>query len=280
MKLAGITRGLVAKAVAIYLDLAYGGGKPRRMPSLDLPDDAAAEQVLAQFQRERIEDFPGHACTRYTMRLGNRNYPFMKLLLQEHLVAGEYYFGVDTHDEMEIRPDFPDYDAWMAVRRFNTNLKQRIEAQFAAEGVPTAASLHEIACQRIGPAGPAGDARKILVIDDEVHLAATVESLLQAQGYVVRKAHDGPSGLAAAAAELPDLILLDYELPEMDGLEVIAALRANPVTHDIPVLLTTASRIQLEDVRRADGFLAKPFQEELLYQVVRRLLTAEKGGRR
>ena len=70
------------------------------------------------------------------MRLGNRNYPFMKLLLQEHLVAGEFYFAVDTHDEMDIKPDFPDYEQWMALRRFNGNLKKRIESQLANEGLP------------------------------------------------------------------------------------------------------------------------------------------------
>ena len=68
------------------------------------------------------------------------------------------------------------------------------------------------------------------------------------------------------------MILLDYELPEMDGLEVIAALREDDKTRGIPVLLATAGRISLEDIQRADGFLAKPYQEDLLYQLVERLL--------
>jgi CheY-like chemotaxis protein len=278
MRRAEITRGIVAKAVAIYLDLAYGGGQQRRVPVLELPEDAQPDAVLGQFQREKVEDPAGQSCTRYTMRLGNRNYPFMKLLLQEHLVAGEFYFGVDTHDQMDIRPDFPDYEAWMAVRRFNGNLRKRIEAQFVAEGLPTAATICEIARRRSQRNEPATGAR-ILVIDDEEQIATAVETLLRAQGYRVSKAFDGQRGLALAREQHPDLVVLDYELPEMDGLEVIAALRHEPRTRGIPVLLTTASRITLDDIRRADGFLAKPFQEELLYQVVRRLLTAEKGGR-
>ena len=62
--------------------------------------------MLDLFQKEVVEFMPGHESVRYTMRLGNRNYPFMKLLLQEHLIAGEFFFGVDTHDEMDIKPDF------------------------------------------------------------------------------------------------------------------------------------------------------------------------------
>ena len=58
----------------------------------------------------------------------------------------------------------------------------------------------------------------------------------------------------------------------MDGIEVIAALRAAPSTRSIPILLTTASKIGVEDVQKAEGFLAKPYGEELLYAMVQRLL--------
>jgi CheY-like chemotaxis protein len=75
------------------------------------------------------------------------------------------------------------------------------------------------------------------------------------------------------------MILLDYELPEMDGLEVIGALRARPETRDIPVLLCTASKIGVGDIRKADGFLAKPFQEDLLYAVVQRIIGVDRASR-
>ena len=64
-------------------------------------------------------------------------------------------FAVDTHDDMEIKPDFPDYDAWMAVRRFNRKLKSEIEAQLASEGMPTAASLRDLVARR--PTGLGGE---------------------------------------------------------------------------------------------------------------------------
>jgi CheY-like chemotaxis protein len=265
--------GIVQRAVGIYLDLAYGGsGGPRRMPNLSLPQDASADRVLELFHKEVVADGDSERRVRYSLRLGNRNYPFMKLVLQEHLIDGEYIFAVDTHDEMEIRPDFPDYEAWMAVRRFNRKLKAEIEAQIASEGLPTAASLKDVAARRRGGVKADAPAQTILVVDDEEDLADCVESLLVARGFAVVKAFDGRNGLRMAERTRPDLIILDYELPEMDGIEVIAALRAVPATRKIPVLLTTASKIGVEDIQKAEGFLAKPYGEQLLYAVVQRLL--------
>lgn len=277
MKLEELTIEVVSKAVGIYVNLAYGGGnRPRRMPDLSLPPDAGPEDVLDLFQKEEVDEEGRRV--RYTMRLGNRNYPFMKLVLQEHLVAGEFYFAVDTHDDMDVKPDYPDYEQWMVVRRFNRKLKQEIEAQFAAEGLPTAATLRHIAVQR--EASGVGTGRPtILVVDDEEDLADTVEALLEAKGYRVHKAGDGGQALKLAEEIHPDLVLLDYELPETDGLEIIAALRRNERTRDIPVLLSTASRISIEDVRKADGFLAKPFHEDLLYEMVGRLMRTRKEVR-
>ncbi len=269
---------MVTKAVDLYLDRAYGTGPhPNRMPDQSLPEDAASEQVLTLFQRDVVEGKSGQNCLRYAIRLGNRNYPFMKLLLQEHIMPGEYFFAVDTHDEMDIKPDYPDYDAWMAVRKFNLGLKQEIEADLSKANLPTAGSL-----RRLIEARPRSEDRvcqncKILVVDDEEDLAEAVESLLRARGYTMHKVYDGRSGVKAAQRLLPDLILLDYELPEMDGLEVIAALRAEPLTCKIPVLLCTASRIGVGDIRKADGFLAKPYQEDLLYEMVQRVLSVERN---
>ncbi len=270
MKLSDLSIGLLNKAVGAYFAIAYGSGESGRKPDLSLPGDSPVEDVLGLFSKEVDEQEGGRSRVRYTMRLGNRNYPFMKLVLQEHLVAGEYCFGVDTHDEMDIRPEFPDYKAWMAVQRFNSDLKKEIETRLAADGVDTSATLRRIASDRRGVVSRSRGT--VLVVDDEVDLAEAVEALLMAEGYRVTTAHEGAVALDLAAEWLPDLILLDYELPEMDGLEVIAALRSKERTRGIPVLLSTASRVSIEDIARADGFLAKPFQEDLLYEMVARLV--------
>jgi CheY-like chemotaxis protein len=275
LKLERLSKATVDRAVAIYIDLAYGSGGPRRMPDMSLPGSASWQEVLGLFQKEVVEG-EGRPCVRYTLRLGNRNYPFMKLVLQEHLVPGEFFFAVDAHDEMDIKPDFPDYEGWVAVRRFNRKLKQDIEAQLAAEGMPTAAAIRDLVCGEPRASVQRATRQTILVVDDEEDLAETVETLLRARGFEVVTAHDGRRALDLACAVRPHLVLLDYELPEMDGLEVLAALKSAEATRSIPVLLTTASRISVEDVRKAEGFLAKPYDESLLYAMVQRLLPVEK----
>ncbi|MCU0864113.1 MAG: response regulator [Planctomycetes bacterium] len=274
MRLAALTAEMVARAIRIYQDLAYGTGRPRRpQEALDALAPNSPDAVLTLFQKEQHETVPGHPCHRYTMRLGNRNYPFMKLLLQEHLLAGEYYFAVDTHDQMEIKPDYPDYEQWLAVRRFNRDLKRQIEQGFEQAGLDTAAMVRR---QIVASCGAGNEPCKglVLIVDDEEDLAAAVEALIQRRGYRTCKVHDGPSGVVAARELLPDLVLLDYELPELDGLQVIERLRADPATLGIPVLLNSAARVSLADIQKADGFLAKPFPESLLHEMMERVLRA------
>ena len=157
MKLTALTEEMVERAVAIYQDHAYGTNSPKRRPATGADGGPGP---LGKFHRERVESAPGHACDRYSMRLGNRNYPFMKLLFQEHLVAGEFFFAVDTHDQMEMRPDFPDYEQWQAVRRFNGDLKRRIESSFEHAGLDTATAVRRhlvdaprggLSCQLVWP---------------------------------------------------------------------------------------------------------------------------------
>lgn len=264
----------IQKVIAIYQDLAYGQSRGRKQRGLDeAMGSGDLTTVLSQFQREQFEPIPGYPCVRYSLRLGNRNYPFMKLQLQEHLVAGEFYFSVDTHDQMDIKPDYPDYEAWTAVRRFNRELKSRIERQFDAEGIDTAAALRRLLAVRC--AGEATGCRAtVLIVDDEEDLADAVALLLQSQGFRTFKVHDGLQAVQAAAELVPDLIVLDYELPELDGIEVIARLRSDPLTSRVPVLLASAAKVSMADIKKADGFLAKPFPENLLFEMVNRLLAA------
>ena len=274
MKLEDLSLDLLNRAVSVYWEKAYASDVGT-MPNFGNRPIESPLDVLGLFHKEVIELVPDHRSVRYTMRLGNRNYPFMKLLLQEHLIVGEYFFAVDTHDEMDIKPDYPDYEGWMQVQRFNNALKREIERAFAESGLDTAARIREMAACREETEAQ-GRGRSILVVDDEEDLAETVESLLRARGYRMHKVHDGHAALRVAAEVHPDLILLDYELPEMDGLQVIAALRKSAATRDIPILLTTASRVTMKEISRADGFLAKPFHEKLLYEVVERILGLHK----
>lgn len=269
MRLDLLTPETLRKAIAIYQDLAYGtGGRAKR--ANEVPADATVENLLAMFQKEVVETVPGYPCQRYSMRLGNRNYPFMKLMLQEHLVVGEFYFAVDSHDQMDIPSNYPDYEGWMALRRFNRELKTRIEEQFLQRGLDTCARIRQLVCDDAVGGPPCRGL--VLIVDDEEDLAAAVEALLKRRGFRTYKVHDGKAAVAAVQELLPDLVLLDYELPELDGLQVLAQLRSDPATARIPVVLNSAARVSMQDIRKADGFLSKPFPEALLHDMIDRVL--------
>ncbi len=119
-------------------------------------------------------------------------------------------------------------------------------------------------------------AEKILIIDDDVDTLRLVGLMLQRQGYQILAATNGPQGLVRAEEEVPDLIILDVMMPEMDGYEVARRLRKNPVTAEIPILMFTA-KTQLDDKvtgfeSGADDYLTKPTHPSELQAHVRALL--------
>ncbi len=124
------------------------------------------------------------------------------------------------------------------------------------------------------------------MIDDEADLVTLVKFNLEREGWKVRSASDGVSGLDAARKDLPDLILLDLMLPGMDGLEVCRKLRAEPRTARIPVIMLTAKGGESDRVvgleMGADDYVSKPFSpRELVARVkavLRRAATATEEG--
>jgi two-component system phosphate regulon response regulator PhoB len=123
----------------------------------------------------------------------------------------------------------------------------------------------------------------ILVIEDENDILDLVEYNLKQSGFKVLTAIDGGSGLELAIKERPDLIILDLMLPAMDGKDVCRALKSNPVTKAIPILMLTAKAEELDRVigleLGADDYVTKPFSpRELVLRIkaILRRLTSEK----
>ncbi|OGA54542.1 MAG: guanylate cyclase [Betaproteobacteria bacterium RIFCSPLOWO2_12_FULL_62_58] len=115
-------------------------------------------------------------------------------------------------------------------------------------------------------------AQKILVVDDVVNNVKLLADLLAVKGYSVVTADGGAAALRQVAAEKPDLVLLDVMMPDLNGYEVCRAIRANPVTEVLPVVMVTALDPSSERVKGieagADDFLSKPInQAELLARV-------------
>ena len=104
---------------------------------------------------------------------------------------------------------------------------------------------------------------KILVVDDEPDYISTIECRLEWCGYEVITAANGEEGLEKALDEKPDLILLDTNMPVMNGHEMLHRLRSNPVLKDIPVIMVTAL-CESQDIAAASShgianYVAKPF---------------------
>ena len=118
----------------------------------------------------------------------------------------------------------------------------------------------------------------ILVIEDSPLVQKLLAVCLRDLGRPVEGALDGPSGLEAACARPPALLILDIGLPGMDGWEVLRRMRQEPRCDGVPVLVLTAhaqEEYRLEaDRRGADAFMTKPFEPETLRVTIARLLAA------
>jgi two-component system, OmpR family, response regulator MprA len=116
----------------------------------------------------------------------------------------------------------------------------------------------------------------VLVIDDEESIIDLIKLGLKYEGFEVVAASEGEEGIAAAQRTNPVFIILDWMLPDMDGLEVCRQLRSNPTTREIPILLLTAkdevgSRVEGLNTG-ADDYLTKPFSFEELVARIRAIL--------
>jgi two-component system cell cycle response regulator DivK len=104
----------------------------------------------------------------------------------------------------------------------------------------------------------------ILIVEDNADNMTLTGLLLESEGHTVIKAVDAEAGLTLARAQLPDLILMDIQLPGMDGLQATALLKGDPATRGIAVLALTALAMKGDEERiRAagcDGYIAKPIR--------------------
>jgi len=117
---------------------------------------------------------------------------------------------------------------------------------------------------------------KILYIEDNPHNMRLVRKMLKMGGYQVSEAVNGKEGLAASKDQQPDLILLDINLPDMDGIEVCSQLKSSDDTSYIPVVALTANAMHGDRERfleaGMDGYLAKPITRNELLNTVRQFV--------
>jgi len=119
-----------------------------------------------------------------------------------------------------------------------------------------------------------GGAISILLVEDDAGIRETLAEYLACEGHDVAVACDGAQGLARVAERRPDLVVLDLQMPVLDGRGFVAALRADPATRSIPVLLMTGAATASFAGPDVEAVLSKPFQLDQLVSAIRRL-----GGR-
>ena len=116
----------------------------------------------------------------------------------------------------------------------------------------------------------------VLVVEDEAALATMLRYNLEKQGYRVDEATDGQEALMRIAEGAPDIVLLDWMLPALSGIEVCRQIRRRPATRDLPVIMVTARTEDQDAVRAlntgADDYITKPFNMEALLARMRALL--------
>jgi len=117
---------------------------------------------------------------------------------------------------------------------------------------------------------------KVLVVDDEIHIVHVVSIKLRNNGYEVISAENGAEAFDLACREKPDIIVTDFQMPVMTGLEFVQKLRQSEQTKDIPVIMLTARGFAIEDESKEQlqisEFLSKPFSPKELLRTINDIL--------
>jgi DNA-binding response OmpR family regulator len=125
-------------------------------------------------------------------------------------------------------------------------------------------------------------ATNVLVIDDEEDYRIIIQDVLQAAGFEVRLARDGEEGLRMVKERKPDVVLVDWMMPRMDGEKFCRAMRAEPALKELPVLMLTVKQTADEELEAlhfgVDDFVVKPFRAPELLARVRAALRRSQAG--
>ena len=118
--------------------------------------------------------------------------------------------------------------------------------------------------------------KRILVVEDHEDNRRILRDLLSATGYEMIEAEDGAQGVAAAKAERPDLILMDIQLPVLDGYEATRKIKADPALADIPIIVVTSYALSGDEGKAqaagCDAYVTKPYSPRQLLATIREFL--------
>ncbi len=140
--------------------------------------------------------------------------------------------------------------------------------------------MNQQARQRLGPPPGARNAY-VLVVDDSPSVRRVVSNMLKSYGWEVQTARDGIEALEVMSRQQPAAVLLDIEMPRMDGYELIATVRSQEHDRHLPLIVLTsraaAKHRQRADQLGASAYLVKPYQDEELLKLLNDLISANMG---
>ena len=127
----------------------------------------------------------------------------------------------------------------------------------------------------------AEEKKRVLCIEDDTEMIDLIRLILERKGFEVLEAVGGKEGLEMSRREMPDLILLDLMMPEVDGWEVFRQVRADEQLKDIPVIVVTAKAQSIDivlglHIAKVDGYVTKPFGPQELLKSVNKVLAMER----
>jgi two-component system cell cycle response regulator DivK len=118
--------------------------------------------------------------------------------------------------------------------------------------------------------------KRILVVEDQEDNRRIIRDLLESVGHQLIEALDGEAGVRLAQSERPDLILMDIQLPVLDGYEATRRIKADPELRAIPIVVVTSYALSGDDAKAkaagCDAYVAKPFSPRALLAVIRKFL--------
>jgi len=121
---------------------------------------------------------------------------------------------------------------------------------------------------------------RILIVEDHPTMREAMRLVLEGEGFHISEAADGPSALELIRQDVPDLVFLDLHIPGTSGAEVLAAVKADPATAGVRVIIVTADGEEGREpalAMGADEYFTKPFSPITLLKTVERVLAAEAG---
>ena len=249
---------------------------PMDLPPLDA-DAARVKQVLVNLLSNAIKFTP--AGGRITLTASHRTGGEAGGRAVLEVAVSDTGVGLSPADQARIFQEFQQGEAGtrqgqgaglgLALSKRLLELQGgRIWVESAGDG--------QGACFRFTlPAAEQPRARRILVVEDERVFLRAVEDRLREAGFLVETAEDGEKALARLAVRVPDLLILDLNLPRLDGWELVRLLRADPATTALPILVLTGLGVEHAERSVALGaneFLTKPVSGTVLLNTVRALL--------